>query len=196
MPKMARPDFPNGKFRFLTRWLLWSGGEGGPGGGLPPLLLRCTAMQILPSPPLAALGTCLGARGSEEGILRRLKKNGYSWAGKRWEQCVERTKAVGRAQECGGWGGGGPGGGGVGPPPPPPAVPSCHKEPCQGGGGGAGGDPSGYPYPYRVGPLGEEVAHGSGPRGTIIAWRALWGGGGGGGGLAGPQSPGRQPTGA
>ena len=28
VPRMARQDFPNGKFRFFARWSLWSGGEG------------------------------------------------------------------------------------------------------------------------------------------------------------------------
>ena len=31
-PKMARPDFPDGKFRFFPRWSLWSGGGSGGGG--------------------------------------------------------------------------------------------------------------------------------------------------------------------
>ena len=44
VPKMARPDFPNGKFRVFRRWSLWSGGRGLP----PPLLLRCTAILTLP----------------------------------------------------------------------------------------------------------------------------------------------------
>ena len=83
VPKMARPDFPNGKFRFFPRWSLWSGRGGGlaqglgirlftfggaywpfatahsdslwvrtkGGGGVQggcPLLLRCTAVLILP----------------------------------------------------------------------------------------------------------------------------------------------------
>ena len=32
VPKMARSDFPNGKFRFFTRWSLGSGGGGGGQG--------------------------------------------------------------------------------------------------------------------------------------------------------------------
>ena len=42
VPKMARPDFPNGKFRFFPRWSLWSGGGGSP----PPLLV----LSILKTP--------------------------------------------------------------------------------------------------------------------------------------------------
>ena len=30
-PEMARPDFPNGRFRFFPRWSLWSGVGGGGG---------------------------------------------------------------------------------------------------------------------------------------------------------------------
>ena len=37
VPKMAPPDFPDCKFRFLPRWSLWSGGGGGwSRGGNPP----------------------------------------------------------------------------------------------------------------------------------------------------------------
>ena len=33
VPKMARPEFSNGKFRLFPRWSLWSGGGGVQGGG-------------------------------------------------------------------------------------------------------------------------------------------------------------------
>ena len=39
---MAQSDFPDCKFRFFPQWSLWFGGGGG-------LLLRCTAILILPS---------------------------------------------------------------------------------------------------------------------------------------------------
>ena len=45
-PKMARPDFPNGKFRFFPKWSLWSGGGGSRGGVPPPMVY---ARLILPS---------------------------------------------------------------------------------------------------------------------------------------------------
>ena len=35
VPKLARSDFPDCKFRFLPRWSLWSGGGGGRGGACP-----------------------------------------------------------------------------------------------------------------------------------------------------------------
>ena len=64
---MAQQDFPNGKFRFLPRWSLWSGGlarghgvglyafggafglgSGGSGGGGYPHFLWFTAILLLP----------------------------------------------------------------------------------------------------------------------------------------------------
>ena len=38
VPKMARSDFPDCKFRFFPRWSLWSG-EGGGGAPPPPVTL-------------------------------------------------------------------------------------------------------------------------------------------------------------
>ena len=45
----TRPDFPNGKLRLFPHdGHFGLGGEGVLGGGRPPLLLRCTAILVLP----------------------------------------------------------------------------------------------------------------------------------------------------
>ena len=48
--KMARPDCPDRQFRSFPRWSLWSwgGSRWGGGGGTLPILLRCTAILMLP----------------------------------------------------------------------------------------------------------------------------------------------------
>ena len=51
VPKMARSDFPNGKFRFFPRWSLWSGGKGGPSGGLGARGGRLPTVPMRPPPP-------------------------------------------------------------------------------------------------------------------------------------------------
>ena len=50
VPEMARQDFPNGKFRFFPRWLLWSGGGGGwsMGGTPPPPMVYGHSHTFLP----------------------------------------------------------------------------------------------------------------------------------------------------
>ena len=58
VPKMARQDFPNGKFRFFPRWSLWSGGGGGSRGDPPPPRptvhgLPARDQTPLPTPPLS-----------------------------------------------------------------------------------------------------------------------------------------------
>ena len=51
--KMARQDFPNGKFRFPPRWSLWS--EGRPRGGgyppPPPTVCSHSNTSLRPPPP-------------------------------------------------------------------------------------------------------------------------------------------------
>ena len=45
----TKKDVPDGKLPFFPRTSLWfGGGEGGPGGVTPPLLLRWTAVLVLP----------------------------------------------------------------------------------------------------------------------------------------------------
>ena len=52
VPEKAQNIFHVVKFRFFLQWSLWSGG-GGPRGGVPSLLVRCT-----PGPPLHGNGLC------------------------------------------------------------------------------------------------------------------------------------------
>ena len=58
VPKMARPDFPDCKFRFFPRWSLWSAGGGG--GNPPPTVYGHSNTSLRP----ALLGLCACAGGA------------------------------------------------------------------------------------------------------------------------------------
>ena len=60
VPKMAGPDFSNGKFRFFTPWALWSERGGGVKGGYPhpPILMSVHGSFCDTYPQTHAQGKC------------------------------------------------------------------------------------------------------------------------------------------
>ena len=135
--KMARPEFPDCKFRSLPRWSLWSGGVQ---GDTPPHLLRCTAILI---PPGGGGGGPIKAGGAGCPAIREVGVGGCRGSGVGgWDRLGPRPKQV--FEERSGGGGGGPGTQNVvdqkspkSIAPPVKFISSRHEIWVRGGGGGS-----------------------------------------------------------